>query len=102
MPRTIPTTPEHLRETRATLAKRVHEIDQELATLEGGDGPWIVLRDDGATYGGRWTRYTHDQSPKVYAYKGAAERRAARDGTAVWPLAVWVASRQTTDTQETR
>jgi hypothetical protein len=88
MPRTIPTTPEHLRETRAT--------------LEGGDGPWIVLRDDGATYGGRWTRYTHDQSPKVYAYKGAAERRAARDGTAVWPLAVWVASRQTTDTQETR
>jgi hypothetical protein len=94
-----PATPEHLRTARAELAARVRELDRELAALAPDAGPWIVLRDDGAVFTGR--RYAHDRDPMAYAYKWAAEKRATLDGTAVWPLAVWIASKQT-ETEETR
>jgi hypothetical protein len=96
MPR--PITPADLAADRAALATRVRALDRMLSYFDDGPGPWIIVRDDGATYAGRWAKYSHTAA-KVYAYKGAAESRARRDGTAVWPLRVW---RQTTETQETR
>jgi hypothetical protein len=80
---------------RAALAERIRELDRELiASTPDTEGPWIIVREDGAVYAGRWAKYSHDHEPQPFAYKWAAEKRATLDGAAVWPLAVWLASRQ--------
>jgi hypothetical protein len=95
-----PVTPADLAADRALLAARVRSLDRALAELTDGPGPFVLVRDDGATYAGRWAHYSHDAPPRLYAYRGAAEKRASRDGTAVWPLRVWQATTQTTETTE--
>jgi hypothetical protein len=59
-------------------------------------GPYVLVRDDGAVYAGRWRGYRHDEPPHPFVYRGAAESRAKRDRLETWLVvtrATWQAAK---------
>jgi hypothetical protein len=98
-----------LLDERQAHAERVADLDRAIAKLTAppprkrherrrnvSGGPYVLVRDDGAVYAGRWRGYRHNEPPHPFVYRGAAESRAKRDRLETWLVvtrATWQAAK---------
>jgi hypothetical protein len=84
---------DELTRERRFLANKIRAVDRRIEHLTVGDnGPYVVVRQDGATLHGHWAnrrQFSMDRAPFRFIYRAAAVKVAEAHGATVVPFRTW-------------